>query len=360
MWMEQNGVRWQPAMRGTLHLGRTNRFFLGGGKALVNTLFATADALGVETLYGTSVVDFVLDDDRCCSVMLRSAQREWTLEPRAVVLASGGYEANVEWLEEHWGEGARNFAVRGARQNDGLPLRRMLQLGAMPRGNSESFHAIAVDARGPMFEGGIVTRVDSVPFSIMVNERGERFYDEGQDLWPKRYATWGRLIAQQPNQRAWSVFDGKVSDAFMSTAYPPVSGESVGQIADLCNIDSDGLTRTVAQYNDAVIGGTYDPAHLDGLCTVAISPPKSNWALPIDEPPFFAYPLRPGITFTYLGLGVDTDARVRRAGDGKYQNVFAAGEIMAGNILRNGYLAGFGMTIGTVFGRIAGEGSANV
>jgi tricarballylate dehydrogenase len=358
-WMEANGVSWQPAMRGTLHLGRTNRFFLGGGKALINTLSATAERLGVRILYEAAAVDFAIDGDRCEGVTVKSPGGESRLTPRAMVLACGGFEANIEWLEEHWGAAARNYAIRGSRQNDGLPLRRMLEYGAMARGNPKGFHAIAVDARGPRFEGGIVTRVDSVPFSVMVNEEGRRFYDEGEDLWPKRYATWGRLIAEQPNQRAWSIFDRKVVNGFMSTAYPPLRADSLLELAEMCELDPAALSATVSAYNAGLNGGSYDPRRLDGLSTTEVVPPKSNWALPIDEPPYYAYPLRPGITFTYLGLGVDADARVRLNDGGSFKNVFAAGEIMAGNILRHGYLAGFGMTIGTVFGRIAGERSAD-
>jgi tricarballylate dehydrogenase len=359
-WMEANGVSWQPAMRGTLHLGRTNRFFLGGGKALINTLSATAERIGIRILYRAAAVDFDIDGDGCEGVTIDSPDGRWTLAPRAVVLASGGFEANIEWLEEHWGAAARNYAIRGSRQNDGLPLRRMLDYGAMARGNPKGFHAIAVDARGPKFEGGIVTRVDSVPFSVMVNEEGKRFYDEGEDLWPKRYATWGRLIAEQPNQRAWSIFDCKVVHGFMSTAYPPFRADSLPELAEMCSLDPAAVTATVSAYNQSLDGGSYDPGQLDGLSTTGLVPPKSNWALPIDQPPYYAYPLRPGITFTYLGVGVDAEARVRRAAGGTFRNVFAAGEIMAGNILRHGYLAGFGMTIGTVFGRIAGERSADV
>jgi tricarballylate dehydrogenase len=194
----------------------------------------------------------------------------------------------------------------------------------------------------------------------MVNQNGERFYDEGEELWPKRYAAWGRLIAEQPNQCAWSIFDRKVVDRFMSTVFPPYQADTIAELAELCSLAPGALTATLTAYNASLNGGSYDPGRLDGLSTIGLVPPKSNWALPIDEPPFYAYPLRPGITFTYLGLGVDADARVRREGDGRFENLFAAGEVMAGNILRRGYLAGFGMTIGTVFGRIAGEASADV
>jgi tricarballylate dehydrogenase len=358
-WLAQNGIRWQPAMRGTLQLGRTNRFFLGGGKALINTLSSTAQALGVRIAYDTMVTGFDVSGGRCTAVKATTASTTaLDLHPRAVVLASGGFEANIEWLREYWGDAADNYAIRGARQNDGLPLRAMLDLGAEARGNPRSFHAIAVDARGPRFEGGIVTRVDSVPFSVMVNQHAQRFYDEGEDLWPKRYATWGRLISEQPGQRAWSIFDRKSMGNFMSTAYPPLSAGSIRELAVLLGLDASVLNATVEAYNAAIVPGDFDPAALDGCATSGLTPPKSHWARRIDEPPFYGYPLQPGVTFTYLGVGVDQGARVLRAGETPFQNVYAAGEIMAGNILRHGYLAGFGMTIGTVFGRLAGEAAA--
>jgi tricarballylate dehydrogenase len=356
--MERQGIRWQHALRGTLQLGRTNRFFLGGGKALVNTYFATAERRGVSIAYSHTVESFQMDGARCASVGLRHQGRTVSVRPRAIVAASGGFEANLDWLAEYWGDAARNYYVRGARQNDGSVLRRLLEAGATSRGNARGLHAIAVDARGPRFEGGIVTRVDSVPFGIMVNRQGERFYDEGEDLWPKRYAIWGRLIAEQPGQIAFSIFDSQVRGRFMTTAFPPVQAASTRELAERLGVPGEALEHTLAEYNAAVQQGTYDTTTLDDCSTAALDPPKSHWALAIDRPPFFGYPLRPGITFTYLGVGVERDARVQRQDGGVFDNVFAAGEIMAGNILLHGYLAGFGMTIGTVFGRIAGEEAA--
>jgi tricarballylate dehydrogenase len=357
-WMEAQGVRWQPAFRGTLQLARTNRFFLGGGKALVNTYYETARRLGVEVRYGCAVAELRLDGGRCSAVVVESDGARETVAARAVVAASGGYEANLGWLEEHWGEGARNYRVRGSRWNDGGLLRHLLDLGAQARGNPHSFHAIAVDARSPQFDGGIATRVDSVPFGIAVNRDGMRFADEGEDLWPKRYATWGRLIALQPGQLAYSVFDARTAGRFIPAAYPPVRADSVEGLAAALELDPVRLARTVAEYNSAVRPGEHDPGRLDGCATEGLDPPKSHWALPIDRPPFFAYPLRPGVTFTYLGVAVDRRARVLRADGAPFENVYAAGEVMAGSILRQGYLAGIGLTIGTVFGRLAGEGAA--
>lgn len=357
-WMESQGVRWQQALRGTLQLSRTNRFFLGGGKALINQYYAQAERRGIRVLYGARVEELEFDGAACTGLAVACAGETERLEPRAVVAAAGGFEANLDWLGEYWGEAASNMMVRGARQNDGRVLRCLLDGGAAARGNPKGFHAIAVDARGPKYEGGIVTRVDSVPFSVMVNREGRRFYDEGEDLWPKRYATWGRLIAEQPGQIAHSIFDSRVAGSFMTTLHPPLRAQTLEELSAIAGLPVGQVTATVAEYNASVRTGTYDPRALDDCRTEGLEPPKSHWAQPISEPPFFAYPLRPGITFTYLGVGVDARARVRHERHGTFENVFAAGEIMAGNILLRGYLAGFGMTIGTVFGRIAGKEAA--
>src|ERR1051326_5272826 len=173
-WMAAHGVRWQESMRGLLQLGRTNRFFLGGGKALINTYYHCAEDLGVDVAYESTASDLVIDGDRCTGVVAGREANHQAIGCRAVVIASGGFEANLDWLREYWGDAVDGFAIRGSAQNDGLVLRRLLDSGAAARGNPRSFHAIAVDARGPRFEGGIVTRVDSVPFSVMLNVDGER------------------------------------------------------------------------------------------------------------------------------------------------------------------------------------------
>jgi tricarballylate dehydrogenase len=359
-WMEANGIRWQPALRGTLSLSRTNQFFLGGGKALVDAYFAIAERIGVKVVYGCTAEGFVFDGERCTEVIARQGELEIRLHAGAVVLASGGFEANLEWLRTQVGDRALNCMVRGTKYNDGLVLRRLLDAGAAPRGNPGAFHGIAVDARGPRFEGGIVTRVDSVPMSITVNRDALRFYDEGEDLWPKRYAMWGRLIMDQPGQIAYSIFDHKAAGQFMTTLYKPFQADTVPALAEQLGLNQAALSRTVSEYNATVQPGSFDPQVLDDCGTVGLSPPKSHWALRIDTPPYFAYPLRTGITFTYMGLRIDAGGRVMTAAGSVFENVFAAGEIMAGNILSSGYLAGFGMTIGTVFGRIAGEGAAQL
>jgi tricarballylate dehydrogenase len=357
-WMRQFGVRFQSSLRGTLHLGRTNVFFLGGGKALMNSYYAAAERAGIRVEYDAEVVGLEAADGRFRAAVVRKNGQDGPVKGRALVVAAGGFEANIEWLREAWGSAADNFIIRGTPYNTGRILRMMLDAGAESIGDPSQCHAIAVDARAPRFDGGIVTRLDSLPFGIVVNRHAERFYDEGEDAWPKRYAIWGRLIAAQPDQIAFSIVDAKASGAFMPSVFPPKSAGSIRELAGMLDLPADRLDATVAAFNRAVRPGTFNHAVLDDCRTEGLTPPKSHWAQRIDTPPFWGYPLRPGITFTYLGLKVDESARVVMRNGLPAANIYAAGEIMAGNILRKGYIAGIGMTIGTVFGRIAGEGAA--
>jgi tricarballylate dehydrogenase len=355
-WMTVHGVRWQQPLTGTLHLGRTNRFFLGGGKALVNTYHETAGQLGVQVTYEAKVVDIDLRDERAAAVVLKDGRR---IEAHAVVLTCGGFEANVEWLKQYWGDAADNYVIRGTPDNDGQVLRALLDKGAATAGDPKGFHAVAVDARAPKFDGGIATRLDSVPFGIVVNKHGRRFYDEGEDFWPKRYASWGRLIAEQPEQIAYSIVDARMLPYFLTSLYRPFEGSSIEELAAAMGLDPAIVSCTVREYNAAVVpGGRFNAAILDDCTTLGLRPAKSHWAVPIEQPPFYGYALRPGVTFTYMGLAVDACARVQLARGGALENVYAAGEIMSGNVLSSGYLGGFGLTIGTVFGRIAGSQAA--
>ena len=357
-WMAREGVRFQAALHGTLQLGRTNLFFLGGGKALMNTYYASAERLGIDTFYDADVVDLRIAKGRFESVDVQIGGRRRTIRAASAVIASGGFEANLEWLREAWGEVADNFIIRGTPYNTGVPLKRMLEAGAQQIGDPRECHAIAVDARAPKFDGGIVTRLDCIPFGIVVNSEGHRFYDEGEEVWPKRYAIWGKLIARQPAQIAYSIVDAKTADTFMPSVFPPIVANSIGELARLLTLEPATLAATVETFNGAVRPGTLNPSALDDCRTEGLSPNKTHWAQRLDTPPYWAYPLRPGITFTYLGLKVDAHMRVLMSDGQPAANVYAAGEVMAGNLLLKGYLAGFGMTIGTVFGRIAGEEAA--
>jgi tricarballylate dehydrogenase len=276
-----------------------------------------------------------------------------------VVCASGGFEANIEWLRRYWGDAVDNYIIRGTPYNDGHLLARLYEAGAARSGQERGFHAIALDARAPRFDGGIATRLDTIPFGIVVDESGRRFYDEGEDIWPKRYASWGRHIAERPNQIAYSLWDSKVTRLFLPPMYGWVQAGSVAAVARQLGLEPPGVEQTVAEFNAAVVDGpAFDPARLDGCRTAGLAPDKTNWAQRLDQPPYFGIAMRPGVTFTYMGVRVDEQAQVVHEDGEPFRNVYACGEIMSGNILSTGYLAGFGITIGTVWGRLAGSRAA--
>ncbi len=358
-WIVEQGVRWQPSLGGTLSLGRTNSFFLGGGRAMLNALYLTAERLGIDILYDAEVTELRIEDGMFLSAMLkRPADGAVEVRASTLVAAAGGFEANIEWLKEYWGDAADNFLIRGTPYNRGSILRMLLAKGVQDVGDPTQCHAVAIDARAPKFDGGIITRHDSVVFGIVVNKHAVRFYDEGEDLWPKRYAIWGRLVAAQPDQIAYIIFDASSRNSFMPTLFPPIEAGSIAGLAAKFELDAAMLEKTIADFNAAVRPGTFDHTILDDCRTEGLTPPKTHWARRIETPPYYAYPVRPGITFTYLGTRVNKQARMLMKDGKAAANMFAAGEIMAGNVLGKGYAAGIGMTIGSVFGRIAGREAA--
>ena len=356
--MARCGVKFQPSLTGTLSLSRTNAFFLGGGKALLNAYYATAEALGVEVLYDTQVTEVTIEGRRVRRLQVVCKGFPLEVTGKVVIAASGGFQANIEWLKQAWGPQAENFLIRGTPYAQGRVLRHLLDQGIASVGDPTQCHAVAIDGRAPKFDGGIATRLDCVPFSIVVNKHGQRFYNEGEDVWPKRYAIWGRLVAQQPDQVAYSIIDSRAEKLFMPSVFPAIKADSIAALAEKLGLESAALEATVAAYNAACVPGDFDSSKLDGVHTQGLEPPKTNWARPILQAPFIGYPLRPGITFTYLGVKVNERAEVIMQDGGVVENLYASGEIMAGSILGKGYLAGFGMAIGTVFGRIAGKEAA--
>ncbi|MGC9271697.1 FAD-dependent tricarballylate dehydrogenase TcuA, partial [Acidiphilium sp.] len=243
-WMAAHGVAFQPSLSGTLSLGRTNAFFLGGGKALVNAYFATAERLGVRILYDTEVTAMTLDEGFVRDLKLVSRGFPVTLHARAVIVASGGFQANTSWMRESWGEAADNFIIRGTPYAQGTVLRDLLRQGVASVGDPTQCHAVAIDARAPKFDGGIVTRLDCVPFSIVVDRDGQRFYDEGEDVWPKRYAIWGRLVAQRPGQIAYSIIDAKAEPLFMPSVFPAIRAGTIDDLACKLGLDPTALQAT--------------------------------------------------------------------------------------------------------------------
>lgn len=358
-WMRRHGVNFQPSLSGTLHLSRTNAFFMGGGKALLNAYYRSAERLGVKVRYNAPVDAIEMDGDAFVSA---SAGGE-RIEAKSCVLACGGFESNREWLREAWGRNERgewpadNFLIRGTRFNQGVLLKRMMDAGADIVGDPTQAHCVAIDARAPLYDGGIVTRVDCVSLGVMLNRDAVRFHDEGEDFWPKRYAIWGRLVALQPGQIGYCVIDSKAVGRFMPPVFPGVKADTLPELAALLGLDVATFMTTIAGFNAACRIGSFDHTVLDDCHTEDLAPPKTHWARPIDTPPFYGYALRPGVTFTYLGLKTNEHAAVH-FGARPSGNLFVAGEMMAGNVLGKGYTAGVGMSIGTAFGRIAGTSAA--
>jgi tricarballylate dehydrogenase len=359
-WMRRHGVHFQPPLSGALHVARTNAFFMGGGKALVNAYYRSAGKLGVKVRYGTPVKSLELQDGRFIAAITEIGER---ITAKACVLACGGFESNLDWQRQAWGQNERgewpaeNFLIRGTRFNQGVLLKFMLDAGADAIGDPTQAHCVAIDARAPLYDGGICTRIDCVSLGVVVNREGRRFYDEGEDFWPKRYAIWGRLVGQQPGQTAWSIIDRKAVGRFMPPVFPGTRADSLEELAQKIGLHVATFMSTLNTYNAACLPGTFNHTVLDDCRTEGVTPAKTHWAQPIDAAPFFAYPLRPGITFTYLGMKTDQTAAVRFK-EVPSENLFAAGEMMAGNVLGQGYTAGVGMSIGTAFGRIAGVNAA--
>ncbi|WP_366937593.1 FAD-dependent tricarballylate dehydrogenase TcuA [Hydrogenophaga sp.] len=359
-WMRRHGVHFQPPLSGALHVARTNAFFMGGGKALVNAYFRSAEALGVQVRYASPVDRIEIEQGRFVAAHVKGER----ITAKACVLAAGGFESNRDWLREAWGQNQRgewpsdNFLIRGTAFNQGVLLRHLLdEHGADRIGDPTQAHMVAIDARAPLYDGGICTRIDCVSLGVVVNRDAQRFYDEGEDFWPKRYAIWGRLVAQQPGQIGYSIIDSKAIGRFMPPVFPGVKADSLPELARKLGLDVDTFMRTLDGYNAACRVGSFDHTSLDDCHTEGITPAKTHWARPIDTAPFYGYALKPGITFTYLGLHTDDTAAVR-FNNQPSDNLFVAGEMMAGNVLGQGYTAGVGMSIGTAFGRIAGSNAA--
>lgn len=358
-WLEENNVMIHAALKGTLHLGRTNLFMLGGGKAMMNSYYDSAARNGVDIVYDTQCTGLDITEGRISGASFTNSKGKFKVEADSVIVASGGLEANLKWLGQYWGDSVNNFIVRGTKHNTGIVLKKLVESGARTTGDLSQFHSVAVDARSPKFDGGIVTRVDSVPFGITVNRNCERFYDEGEDLWPRRYAIWGGMIAKQPDQMAFSVVDSKARDMFLPTVFPPFKADTLEELAHMMDLEPLKLRETVDQFNKSVNPSCkFNRELLDDCSTTGLEIPKSHWARTIDEPPYFGYSFKPGITFTYFGVKVNHKSQVLRENGEPFENLYAAGEVMAGNILSEGYLAGFGLTIGTVMGRISGMEAA--
>lgn len=352
-WLLAQGVALQRPAQGPLPYSRRTAFFLGGGMAAVRALADRALALGVALMPGCRAHALVRSG-RCATAALTAAG---AMGAGAYVLACGGAHADPTRLARHWGQAAAGFVNRGTPYVRGELLDWLLAAGAVAAGDPAGLYLVAVDARSPAADGGIVTRIRGMPLGIVVDCAGRRRHDEGADTASTRYARWGQRLAAYPAQTGWLVLDAAGLRAAPAALYPPIQAPSIAALAAATGVDAPGLAATVAAYN-ASIQPAADPLAAADWHTVGLVPPKSAHARPIAEPPFAAYPMRPGVTFAHHGVAVDTRTRVAWADGGSVHNVFAAGMIMAANLIPQGYLSGLAVSISLVFGRIAGREAA--
>jgi len=360
LWMHERSVRWVPMYgRQAFEVEGKRRFWgglvveaVGGGPGLSDRLFELAEEAGGLLRAADGSIN---------SVRLEDGEE---IPARAVVLACGGFEANAEMRREHLGAGWEHAKVRGTEFNTGAGIRMALEAGAAPHGDWESCHAVAWDLNAPDFGNrriGDLYQKHSYPLGIVVNVNGERFLDEGADFRNYTYAKYGREILKQPHRAAFQIFDAKVEhllrDEYRIAQATKASARTIGDLADRLGIERAGLERTVAAYNTAVQPGEFDPARLDGKRTDGVEPSKSNWALPLDTPPFAGYAVTCGITFTFGGLRIDREARVLDRDGRPIPGLYAAGELVGGLFWGN-YAGGSGLMAGSVFGRIAGRNAA--
>ena len=373
VWMRAQGLRFIPMFgRQAYRLGDRHRFWgglaveaVGGGPGLVEALYQRAEQLGVEVRYGVKAAGLRLDRRGAIRALAtRDADGFHEVACRGVVLACGGFEANPEWRARYLGPDWELARVRGTRHNTGDGIRMALEINAQPYGHWSACHAVAWDLNAPPFGDrrvGDLFQKHSYPLGLIVNNRGERFVDEGADLRNYTYARYGREILHQPERAAFQLFDQKVvgllREEYRIREVTKAEASTLGELAHKLEIDPEGLERTVAAFNQAVQPGEFNPAILDGKATRGLTPPKSNWALPLDAPPYLGYAVTCGITFTFGGLRVDTRARVLDTEDRVIPGLYAAGELLGGLFYHN-YPGGAGLMAGAVFGRLAGESAA--
>jgi tricarballylate dehydrogenase len=375
LWMRDQGVRFLPIWgRQAYRIDGRFKFWggltveaVGGGPGLIEALYGAARTAGVDVAFGARATELVTDDAGVNGVRVRSEGRTSTIGAKAVVLACGGFESNAEWRTRYLGPGWDLAKVRGTRFNTGDGIGMALDAGAEAAGNWSGCHAVAWDRNAPEF--GDLTVGDgfqkhSYPLGVMLNARGERFVDEGADFRNYTYAKYGRVILEQPQQFAWQVFDATVSpllrDEYRIRQATRVRADTLGAlVGKLEGVDAAAALATLKAFNAAVSRDVaFDPNVKDGRSTVGLAVPKSNWANLLETPPFEAYQVTCGVTFTFGGLRIDGSARVVSADGGPISGLFAAGELVGGLFYFN-YPGGTGLMAGAVFGKIAGEGAAS-
>jgi tricarballylate dehydrogenase len=373
-WMKSQGIRWIPMFgRQAYKVGGRFTFFgnlvleaVGGGPGLIDMEYESAKKVGVDVRFEAKA-QRLLTDGRGTVTGVEVRKLDGTVESagaKAVVLACGGFEANVEMRTRYLGPNWDLARVRGTPYNTGDGIRMALDIGAQPWGHWSGCHAVQWDYNAPWHgdrKVGDNFQKHSYPLGIIVNVSGERFVDEGADMRNYTYVKYGREVIKQPRRAAFQIFDGKTigltREEYRIREVTKAEANTIEELARKLEIDGEGLARTVREFNAAVQPGVFNPAIKDGKRTRGIAPPKSNWALPIDTPPYVGYAVTTGITFTFGGLHITPEAQVIDGELRPIPGLFAAGELVGG-LFYNNYPGGAGLMAGAVFGRISGRSAA--
>jgi tricarballylate dehydrogenase len=370
-WMADRGIRFEPAISlGAVRVGGIIKWPKGAiiravneGVGLSRMWFAIAQKNGIEIRYNSAALRLIQNSGgRVCGVTVRDSTGIRDLEARAIVIGCGGFEANAAWRAQYLGRPWDSARVRGTMHNQGDGLRMALEIGALPWGQWSGCHATPIDANAPRFGDRKLTDKTnrlSYPFGIMVNRRGRRFVDEGEDQALFTYAKFGGAILNQPGSIAWQIFDDKVA-ALLEPRYStaqPVIADRLDDLVRKLDIDHEVAIRAINDFNAQAGDGKFNPGERDGLGARGLDLPKSNWAQKLDLPPFRAYGVTGGITFSFGGLKVDQRAQVIATNWQTISGLYACGE-MVGGLFHHNYPGGSGLVSGAVFGRIAGTSAA--
>jgi tricarballylate dehydrogenase len=373
-WMRSHKIRFIPMfgrqsfkIEGKHHFyGGVNIEAVGGGWGLVDMLVTACVRLGITIRYECGLRDLIQDQKgRVTGVRAFGPDGYEDLAAKAVVLACGGFESSPEMRVRYLGPGWDLCRVRGTQHNTGDGIQAALRIGARPHGGWSSCHAVQWDISAPPYGDRVVLdnfQKHSYIIGVVVNMDGKRFIDEGADYRNHTYAKYGKEVMKQPGRAAVQIFDAKthdnVRDEYRIKQVTKATSDTIEGLAEALDIDVEGLKAEIAAYNAAcppgAFGTSYNPSVLDGVGTKGLAVPKSNWALPIDTPPYHGYVVTCGITFTFGGLKIDTEAQVLDLTDKPIPGLYAAGELVGGIFFEN-YPGGTGLLNGAVFGRLAGK-----
>ena len=374
VWLRNHGIRFIPMfgrqsfmVDGKHHFyGGVNIEAVGGGSGLVEAEIRRALQIGCEIRYDTAATRLIQDKNKkITGLEISSPDGIETINARSIVLACGGFESNPEMRARYLGPGWDLARVRGTKHNMGDGIKMAIDIGARAYGNWSGCHSVGWDISAPEYGDYEVLdnfQKHSYPWGIMVNTDGNRFVDEGEDLRNHTYVKFGREIMKQPNRTAIQIFDQKtiplLRDEYRIRQVTKVSGNTIAELAQELEINVSALTKTIDEFNAACKPGNFNPSILDGVATTGLNPNKTNWALPVDEPPFEAFITTTGVTFTFGGLKVDEKGSVLDNNDRSISGLFAAGELVGGLFYEN-YPGGSGLMAGAVYGKIAGENAAS-